>query len=62
MRSQAPLDIETVSRIPFRGGSCLGTSRANPTKDPQSLQASVTALEQLGSLRVVPPVAPAPAG
>ena len=28
------LDIETVSRIHFRGGSCLGTSRANPTKDP----------------------------
>src|SRR5438046_4534672 len=32
-----PLDIEAVSRIHFRGGSCLGTARANPTKDPALL-------------------------
>jgi hypothetical protein len=28
-----PLTIEEVSRIHFRGGSVLGTSRANPTTD-----------------------------
>lgn len=43
-----PLDIETVSRIHFRGGSCLGTARANPTKDPKTLETSVRTLEQLG--------------
>ncbi len=32
-----PLTIERVSRIHFRGGSLLGISRANPTKDPQLL-------------------------
>ena len=31
-----PLSIEEVSRIHFRGGSHLGTSRANPTKKPRS--------------------------
>ena len=29
-----PLTIEAVSRIHFRGGSFIGISRANPTKDP----------------------------
>jgi 6-phosphofructokinase 1 len=42
------LDIEAVSRIHFRGGSCLGTARANPTKDPHSLDATVQALASLG--------------
>ena len=42
------LDIETVSRIHFRGGSCLGTSRANPTKDPKTLQTAVDSLAKLG--------------
>src|SRR4029078_2382412 len=32
-----PLSIEEVSRIHFRGGSYLGTSRANPTKKAESL-------------------------
>ena len=44
-----PLDIQSVSRIHFRGGSCLGTSRANPTKDPKNLR---TALESLAKLDV----------
>lgn len=44
-----PLDIQSVSRIHFRGGSCLGTSRANPTKDPKHL---ATALETLAKLDV----------
>lgn len=42
------LDIETVSRIHFRGGSCLGTSRANPTKDPKNLATAVDSLAKLG--------------
>ena len=29
------LDIESVSRIHFRGGSILRTARANPTKKPE---------------------------
>ena len=32
------LCLETVVRVPFKGGSMLGTSRANPTKDPANLQ------------------------
>ena len=30
-----PLTMEKVSRLHFRGGSLLGISRANPTKDPR---------------------------
>jgi 6-phosphofructokinase 1 len=48
-----PLDIETVSRIHFRGGSCLGTARANPTKDPKTLEATVGALTSLGVDRLI---------
>ena len=33
-----PLSIDAVSRIHFRGGSLIGISRANPTKDPQHLE------------------------
>jgi 6-phosphofructokinase 1 len=43
-----PLTIEKVSRIHFRGGSTLGTSRANPTKDPRYLDAVVGTLGRLG--------------
>jgi ATP-dependent phosphofructokinase / diphosphate-dependent phosphofructokinase len=43
----APLSIENVSRIHFMGGSYLGTSRANPTKDPRHLQAIVDGLHEL---------------
>ena len=43
-----PLDIEAVSRIHFRGGSCLGTARANPTKDASLLDATVDSLKRLG--------------
>src|SRR4029078_4747294 len=48
-----PLDIESVSRIHFRGGSCLGTARANPTKDPKALEATLKSLEQLGAGKLV---------
>ncbi|MGI9147356.1 MAG: diphosphate--fructose-6-phosphate 1-phosphotransferase [Chloroflexota bacterium] len=42
------LSIEDVSRIHFAGGSQLGTSRANPTRDPQHMQAVSDTLHQLG--------------
>ncbi len=46
-----PLSIEEVSRIHFRGGSYLGTSRANPTKSAESLDNSLFALSSLGVAR-----------
>ena len=48
-----PLDIETVSRIHFRGGSTLGTARANPTKEPALLAASVDSLKRLGVTQLI---------
>ena len=43
-----PLTIEAVSRLHFRGGSFIGISRANPTRDPRHLDNTVAALERLG--------------
>jgi len=43
-----PLTIDGVSRIHFRGGSFLGTSRANPTESPQLLETTVDVLHDLG--------------
>jgi ATP-dependent phosphofructokinase / diphosphate-dependent phosphofructokinase len=43
-----PLSIENISRIHFTGGSYIGTSRANPTKDANHLEATTEALERLG--------------
>jgi 6-phosphofructokinase 1 len=43
-----PLSIEEVSRIHFRGGSCLGTSRANPTKRTESLANVLSSMKRLG--------------
>ena len=48
-----PLSIEEVSRIHFRGGSYLGTSRANPTKQAEHLENVVSALSRLGVTRLV---------
>src|SRR5438105_2557441 len=48
-----PLSIEEVSRIHFRGGSYLGTARANPTKKTEHLNAVLSALERLGVTRLV---------
>ena len=42
-----PLTIEGVSRIHFRGGSFIGISRANPTKDPDHLEQAVISLLRL---------------
>ncbi|MGK0302870.1 MAG: 6-phosphofructokinase [Planctomycetota bacterium] len=41
------LSVEDVSRIHLQGGSVLFTSRANPTKDPAKLAATVAALGEL---------------
>ena len=43
-----PLTRETVSHLHFRGGSLLGTSRANPTKHEQDLSTTFTSLQKLG--------------
>lgn len=43
----APLTIDEVSRIHFRGGSHIGISRANPTQDAQHLENTVISLLRL---------------
>jgi 6-phosphofructokinase 1 len=43
-----PLTIEDVSRIHLRGGCFLGMARANPTKKPEYLENTVSALLRLG--------------
>ena len=43
-----PLTIADTSRIHFRGGSYIGISRANPTRDPAHLETTLTSLEKLG--------------
>lgn len=48
-----PLSIEEVSRIHFRGGSYLGTSRANPTKKAEYLDNVLSSLGRLGVTRLV---------
>lgn len=48
-----PLSIEDVSRIHFRGGSYLGTSRANPTKSTELLDNVLFGLSSLGITRLV---------
>ena len=42
------LDIATVSRIHFEGGSVLGTSRANPARSPEATRRVADALGRLG--------------
>lgn len=41
------LNIQNVSRIHFRGGSYIGISRANPTKNQKHLENTVTSLLRL---------------
>jgi 6-phosphofructokinase 1 len=43
-----PLTIGDTSRIHFRGGSCLGISRANPTRNPEAMQRVLESLQRLG--------------
>ena len=42
-----PLEIDQISRIHFRGGSHIGISRANPTRDPEHLETVVISLLRL---------------
>lgn len=46
--SLRPLAIDRVSRIHFRGGSVLGTSRANPTRDEAAMDRVVETLKKAG--------------
>jgi 6-phosphofructokinase 1 len=43
-----PLTIVDTSRIHFRGGSCIGISRANPTRKPEHMRNVVESLDRLG--------------
>jgi 6-phosphofructokinase 1 len=43
-----PLAIADVAQIHHRGGSIIRTSRANPTRTPEHLENTVSALGQLG--------------
>ncbi len=43
-----PLTMERVSRIHYRGGSILGTARANPTKQAQTLETALASIDKLG--------------
>jgi 6-phosphofructokinase 1 len=42
-----PLNIDTVSRIHFQGGSILRTSRENPTKDPKKMAHVLASFKKL---------------
>jgi 6-phosphofructokinase 1 len=48
-----PLRIDEVSRIHFRGGSLIGTSRANPTKNPKHLENAIESLLRLDVSRLI---------
>jgi 6-phosphofructokinase 1 len=48
-----PLTIDRVSRIHFRGGSHLGISRANPTRNPQHLENAVLSLLKMNVSQLI---------
>jgi 6-phosphofructokinase 1 len=48
-----PLTTDEVSRIHYRGGSHIGISRANPTKDPKHLENAVESLLRLNVSRLI---------
>jgi ATP-dependent phosphofructokinase / diphosphate-dependent phosphofructokinase len=48
-----PLSTDEISRIHFRGGSHIGISRANPTKDPKHLENAVVSLLRLNVTRLI---------
>ena len=48
-----PLSIEAVSRLHFRGGSYIGISRANPTRDPRTLDTVVATLTDMGVTQLI---------
>jgi len=47
------LTVGDVSRIHFRGGSVLGTARANPAKDPKDLKTAAETVNKLGITHLV---------
>ena len=49
----APLTIEEVSRIHFRGGSQIGNSRATPTENPRHLENIVISLLRLNVSQLI---------
>jgi 6-phosphofructokinase 1 len=48
-----PLTIDEVSRIHFRGGSIIRTSRENPTKDPRKMKNVISGFIKLGIDRLI---------
>ena len=48
-----PLTSDEVSRIHYRGGSHIGISRANPTKDPKHLENAIESLLRLNVSRLI---------
>ena len=48
-----PLTLDGVSRIHFRGGSHIGISRSNPTKDPKHLETAIISLLRLNVDRLI---------
>jgi 6-phosphofructokinase 1 len=48
-----PLSIDEVSRIHFRGGSIIGTSRANPARSEQELDTVIATLGKLGVTHLI---------
>jgi len=48
-----PLTMDEVSRIHFRGGSHIGISRANPTKNPEHLENAVISLLRLNVSQLI---------
>ncbi len=48
-----PLTVEEVSGIHIRGGSHIGISRANPTRDPQLLENTVLSLLRLNVSQLI---------
>ncbi|MCC7154759.1 MAG: 6-phosphofructokinase [Bryobacterales bacterium] len=48
-----PLGIDEVSKVHVRGGSILGTSRANPTVKPEDLKTALQSFEKLGISKLI---------
>ncbi|HKC50606.1 MAG TPA: 6-phosphofructokinase, partial [Myxococcota bacterium] len=48
-----PLEIRDVSRLHFRGGTILRTSRTNPTKPPELMRNVLEVLNRLGITMLV---------
>jgi 6-phosphofructokinase 1 len=48
-----PLTLDAVRRLHLRGGSYVGTARANPTRNPEHLEKCVTSLERLNVSRLI---------